>query len=463
MNEDLHGPASHAARRHRDARFRTGADRRGYPEWDGADTRDLALAAAQALLHATDPDDVRLVVATVVGDLGGAIVPARFEPEDALELDVALGLAEPSLVVADPASIAAMQLREVLPAVVDGARAVLVRMAGAVPKQAGEAPAPPAALSVYLDRLSAADADGARAFVTSLAGDGVAPASLADQVLAPAQREVGERWYRDQWTVADEHAATAITEGCLAVLPTGAEGPRVVVALPEGEWHALAGRLAATAATGTRARALGPGLPAAQLLRYLESEQPAALALSCTMATNLLSAAASIAAAHAAGVPVVAGGRAFGAGPGRALRLGADGWAVSTSQLADLVPTLTVGAQEAEIPAEAVLADAVPREVLVLALERHAAATPWVAGLGERDRRQSVEDLRWITRHAAAALACDDPTVLDDLMGWLDALLTARGVPSEVLPDGAAYLADALEAETPAVADLVRTCAARLR
>ena len=463
MSEHLHGPAGNVARRSgAAARLRRDGDQRGYPEWDGEDTRDLALAAAHALLHADDADDVRRVVVTVVGDLGGAIVPARFEPADTLEVDVALGLSEPALVVVDPASVAAMQLREVLPAVVDGARAVLARMAAAAPPTSGTVPPPPAALPAYLDRLADGDADGARRLVTALLREGVAPAALAEQVLAPAQREVGERWYREVWTVADEHAATAVTEHALAAVPRSEQGPRVVVALPEGEWHALAGRLAATA-SGVRARALGPGLPADQLLLHLDAERPDALALSCTLATNLLAAADSIAAAHLVGVPVIAGGRAFGSDPRRALHLGADAWAASATQIGELAPGLAVTGRKGHVPAEARLADAVPRDVLVLALERQAAASPWVARMSDRQRQKSLEDLRWITRHAAAALACDDESVLHDLLQWLDGLLTRRGVPAQVLPDGTAYLADVLEADTPQVAALVRAGGDRLR
>ena len=101
------------------------------------------------------------------------------------------------------------------------------------------------------------------------------------------------------------------------------------------------------------------------------------------------------------------------------------------------------------------LADAVADKVLLLALDRHAAVTPWVRDLSDWQRRHSLADLRWLARHAAAALACDDPTVLGDLLAWLVPLLGGRGLPARVLPDGMRYLAESLEAETPAVAALL--------
>ena len=460
MTDITPGPASHVARRHPGRISSRGP--RPYPALDAdAEARDVALAALRALVHARDASTLRQVLATVVGDLGGAVVPARFEPEDALPLDLSLGLGEPTLAVVDPLSVAALELRQVLPVLLDDARSVLARLPAddAAARRTG-GKLLPSDLHHYLALLSVGDGPGARGFTGDLLRRGIDPAAVVEQVLAPAQREVGERWYRGEWSVADEHAATGVSEGALGVLPPQADGRTVLFVAPEGEWHALPARMAAAAATGVAARVLGPGLPAEHLQRYLELQAPALVALSCTMSTNLLAAARSIAAAHAAGVPVVAGGRAVGAGPARALRRGADAWAASAGDLADLHPTVR-GAVEA-VPHEAVEADAVPDELLVLALERQAGAATWVRAMNDRQRRHSVDDLRWLARHAAAALACDDPTVLDDLLAWLDPLLRDRGVPATVLPDGARFLADALEPRTAAVADLLRGAADRL-
>jgi CheY-like chemotaxis protein len=245
------------------------------------------------------------------------------------------------------------------------------------------------------------------------------------------------------------------------VLPVVHDGPSVVLAAPEGEWHVLPSRMAAAAARGARTRVLGPGLPAEHLQRFLEAREPDLVALSVTMSTNLLSAARSIAAAQTAGIPVLVGGHALGADDRRARALGADGWAASAGSLGTQVPTAS--GVTVELPYEALVADAVDDGVLLLALERQAGGSTWVRAMNGVQRRHSLDDLRWITRHAAAALACEDATVLDDLLRWLDALLSDRGVPAHVLPDGTGYLADALEAETPRVADLVREAGGRLR
>lgn len=100
------------------------------PEFDDdVDAVAALLAATRALLLAATPEQVAAVVATLVHDLGGALVPARFVPDDsALPLDVSLGLSEPVLPWAEPVSVAAMRLTRLVPAFVEDARAVLSRL-----------------------------------------------------------------------------------------------------------------------------------------------------------------------------------------------------------------------------------------------------------------------------------------------------------------------------------------------
>jgi methanogenic corrinoid protein MtbC1 len=452
------GPASQAGRR---AGRRQRPTERPYPLCpDGA--AQVALAATRALLRTSTADDVAAVVRTAVADLGGACVPARLEPDDVLGVDVSLGLSEPVLVVADPLSVATLELRAVLPQLVEDARLALHRLPASAPMAAGTRNAEPEALGRYVDALAAGDGNATAAVVRRLLLSGVRAESVAEHVLAPAQREVGERWYAGRWSVADEHAATSLTEAAAASLPLPTTGPVVVFAAPAEEWHTLPGRLAAVAAGGVRAVVLGPGVPAEHLGRYLEEARPAALALSCTIATSLIAAADTIAAAHEVGVPVVAGGRAFGTDDARALALGADAWAASAGGLADLVQGLRQRPDAGQVPQQARLADAVPDALLLMALERQAEGSDWIRRMNPWQQRHSVADLRWIARHAAAAHACRDPRLLDELLQWLDRLLRARGVPAVVLPDGSRYLADALEAETPDVAELLLAAVDRL-
>ena len=318
-------------------------------------------------------------------------------------------------------------------------------------------------LDDYLAALSAADAAAAVAVLDGAQARGVPSQRLILDVVAPAQRQVGERWFDGTWSVADEHAATAVSEQALALLcPPRAARPdvlRVVMACAEGEWHTLPARLAAELTRLSQAEVLflGASLPADHLRQHLAATGADALALSCTMPTNLIGAARSIAAAHEVGVPVVVGGRAWGTGDRRARRLGAAARLDHAGRLAEVLDGLEQPVQPApELPGEALLLDAPAAELILLAYERQCAANPWMARMTPFQQARTREDLRWLARHAAAAVACDDPTILRDLLDWLLALLTPRGVPAAAVVDSCAFLADAVEPDAPRAAAVLR-------
>jgi hypothetical protein len=76
-----------------------------------ADAAAAQLAATRALLRAGAPEEVAAIVANLVHDLGGGLLPARLDAGGtALPLDVSLGLSEPNLAWAEPVSVAAMRL-----------------------------------------------------------------------------------------------------------------------------------------------------------------------------------------------------------------------------------------------------------------------------------------------------------------------------------------------------------------
>jgi diguanylate cyclase (GGDEF)-like protein len=98
---------------------------------DDVQALSAQLAATRALLAARTPQDVAAIVATLVRDLGGGLVPARLAQSDTtVQLDVSFGLSEPLLPWADPVSVAWMRLSRVLPGVVVDARSVLDRLQG---------------------------------------------------------------------------------------------------------------------------------------------------------------------------------------------------------------------------------------------------------------------------------------------------------------------------------------------
>lgn len=127
-------PSVLAAKRDQRAyRRRGGGTHRAYPVVDVPDDPEAAaveLAATRALLDVTSPAEAAEVVATLVHDLGGGLVPARLAESSSVPIDVSLGLSEPLLPWAEPVSVAEFRLGAVLPQFVDAARRVVNRLQG---------------------------------------------------------------------------------------------------------------------------------------------------------------------------------------------------------------------------------------------------------------------------------------------------------------------------------------------
>lgn len=127
-------PSMLAAQRGTPARRSAGVAERAYPAVQADDDPEAVsaqLAATRALLTASTPQEVAAVVATLVRDLGGGLVPARLSQSDlAVQIDVSLGLTEPLLPWAEPVSVASMRLSRVLPGFVADARLVFDRLQG---------------------------------------------------------------------------------------------------------------------------------------------------------------------------------------------------------------------------------------------------------------------------------------------------------------------------------------------
>jgi hypothetical protein len=193
---------------------------------------------------------------------------------------------------------------------------------------------------------------------------------------------------------------------------------------------------------------LGASTPAEHLQRFLAAEPPAAVAVSCTVPIYLHGARRAISASHAAGVPVLAGGAAFGSGPNRAAAIGADAWAstldgaVATlrrwvtsrpalaAPLVDDTPALAAGAERPLL---------VERAMSVLA-DRF----PPLADYTDWQLARTREDLEYILRFVEASLLTGDDTIATSFARWLTSVLTARGLPRSIVPVGADVLHECL-------------------
>lgn len=296
----------------------------------------------------------------------------------------------------------------------------------------------PDPLQAYDDALSRGDTAAAVGLVQRMLAAGVAPVSVLTDVVAAAQREVGRRWQRGEWSVAEEHAATAMAISATKAVAeqvrrTPVTRGRVIVACAEREWHALPAMIidCALRADGWDTTLLGASTSSLRLNQYLQDLGPEAVAVSCSVLGSLSTCRRFIEASTASGVPILVGGPAFGADDVRARALGATAWARDAQ-----------GAVAAMAGLPAVVAPATP-------LPGAAAAEQSAL---EEDHRRLVALLRerW---SLVAAVTTPDPDCLHSVMDVADdtlhqilyavsaALLTGDHRP---LPETAAWVADLL-------------------
>jgi diguanylate cyclase (GGDEF)-like protein len=266
-------------------------------------------------------------------------------------------------------------------------------------------------------------------------------------LLAPAQQEVGQRWYCNELTAADEHLASGVTAAALDTLmgetTQSAYGNLTVVACAEGDLHSLAAQMFGELLHeyGMGVSVLGASTPADVVAEFLVRSGADSLAISCSVPIFFPGAVRLIDAAHRQGIPVIAGGPAFGHGPRRAERLGADAWALTA---ADATPILLGWKSEPpSVSREPTLVDPVALRLAAqadalggAALDGLAARFPPTADYDERRMARTREDLVFIVQFLAATLLAADPAIFGDFLDWLRNLLVQRGVPPQALIAG---------------------------
>ena len=242
----------------------------------------------------------------------------------------------------------------------------------------------------FLRLVGDGDENAAVDVVGGLLDAGVRPQRIMADLIAPTQCRIGELWAANKWSVAREHAATAISERALAAVAARTSvrpvRGRITVACVDGEWHALPVRILAETLRldGWRVDFLGANVPGPHLVTHLHQTGPDAVALSCMLPTRLPRAHVAITACRSTGIPVIAGGRGFGPGGRYAEKLGADAWAAT------------------------------------------------------------AEDLGHILDFLAATLYVGEETIFTDFVEWTAAVLGARGVPTAALRTGLGRYRDLL-------------------
>jgi methanogenic corrinoid protein MtbC1 len=161
-------------------------------------------------------------------------------------------------------------------------------------------------------------------------------ADIYDQILQPAQYEIGSMWEQNRITVADEHLATAITQHVVARLYEHLEIPipdkgNALMTGVEGELHQLGANMVADVleADGWNMRFLGSQLPHRDILSAMEEHEPRLLGISAATLFNLKAVDDLIEDARrrfGQEVKVLVGGGAFRSRPGVWQDVGADGY-----------------------------------------------------------------------------------------------------------------------------------------
>ncbi|KUF17986.1 cobalamin B12-binding domain-containing protein [Streptomyces silvensis] len=314
-------------------------------------------------------------------------------------------------------------------------------------------------------------------------------------VIGAVQRRVGKEWADNRMTVAQEHAATAINERVVAALarseappgapappaprspepPAAAPGshdtvssrhdpaaarpypggsrpgpgeparPRITVSCVDGEWHALPARLLAEVLSlrGWHVDFLGAQVPTAHLVTHLHHTGADVVALSGSLATRLPTAHAAISACRSAGVPVLAGGAAFGPGGRHAELLGADLWASdarsAAARLAGGPPPRPAGDPLTDeslkhlLDQEYTLISRAAGQLVRATLQGVGARYPAMRDYTAPQQQHTAEDVAHIVAFLGAALYVDDGDMFTAFACWTNDILAARHVPTESL------------------------------
>jgi methanogenic corrinoid protein MtbC1 len=186
----------------------------------------------------------------------------------------------------------------------------------------GEEAAPPpgaageSATSALIGRLAEGDLAGADEVYRCVA-ERSAPADLLDRLIEPALIEAGERWFRGDCDVFQEHGASGFLRGKLGELIDDARRTNphphhtALVGTVQGDRHEGGVLMLSVLleSAGWRAVPLGVDLPVREYQKAVEAWTPDALALSFVLSRNINKRFQEL--AKLRGVPIFVGGRSI--------------------------------------------------------------------------------------------------------------------------------------------------------
>ncbi|MYT68175.1 MULTISPECIES: cobalamin-dependent protein [unclassified Streptomyces] len=288
---------------------------------------------------------------------------------------------------------------------------------------------------------------------------GLEAESVLLDVIGAAQHHVGIEWAANRMSVADEHTATAINERAVAALPTprpADERGRITVACVDEEWHALPARMLAETLKlrGWRVDYLGAQVPTGHLVSHITRSNPDLVCLSSSIPTRLPMAHQAITACQGAGVPVMAGGAAFGHDGRYARILGADTWASEARSAADQlahalptrpqVPRLTVNDLPHLEDQEYTYVSRSSVRLLAHTFDGLEERFPAMKDYSDDQRERTEEDLGQIIDFLTAALYMNEADIFTGFLAWTAEILEVRHVPARSMLPALDLLAEQL-------------------
>lgn len=196
-----------------------------------------------------------------------------------------------------------------------------------------------------LQRLLAADQNGAWKVVEAARSSGMSPGTIYREMVLPSMKNIGEAWHRREISIAEEHAATQISTRIVSRLSAevarrGVSKGLIVIGTTPTDLHTLPVMIAADLMRleGFDVLDLGSNLPAESFAEIASSQQRlVAVAVSVTAPGQANEIAATVAALRAqVDVPIILGGAAID-GDEHAKLLGAD---MGGRTIDDILPKL---------------------------------------------------------------------------------------------------------------------------
>lgn len=195
-------------------------------------------------------------------------------------------------------------------------------------------------LAPFATALLAGEHRAAQAMVSTLAGQGVPLPQIYVHLIQAALHAIGDRWLRNEISVAQEHLATAtamtvMAEAFSATAIAPPNGRRALFSCVEGNRHYVGLRMVADMheMQGWQVQFLGPDTPTRALVAQIGAWRPDRVGLSIAFPHQLAVAREAIAAIRALPGPqtqeIIVGGTAINRYGRLARFLGADGHASS--------------------------------------------------------------------------------------------------------------------------------------